>query len=174
MQIYLLGNPLGWWILIGLVAVYMGVFLADQLSRRRGVYPLPDSLRDRLYNSTGFFFVAWAFHYAPFYLMGRQLFLHHYLPSHLASALLGASIFQFLFVKGVNHPVSEAGPKTRPRPFVQVRVPIIAYVFAGVVTAGLAATFVFFSPLTYGTPGLDVAGVLSRKWLSTWDLHFAK
>jgi dolichyl-phosphate-mannose-protein mannosyltransferase len=33
--------------------------------------------------------------------------------------------------------------------------------------------FWFFAPLTYGTPGLDIAGVNARKWLG-YDLHFAK
>src|SRR5271155_2817815 len=51
----------------------------------------------RLYNSTGFFFLAWALHYFPFYLMGRQLFLHHYLPAHLASCLVTGALLEFIF-----------------------------------------------------------------------------
>ena len=53
--------------------------------------------RSRLYNSTGFFFIAWATHYFPFYVMGRQLFLHHYLPAHLASALVTGALVEFVF-----------------------------------------------------------------------------
>ena len=53
--------------------------------------------RSRLYNSTGFFFLAWATHYLPFYLMGRQLFLHHYLPAHLASCLVTGALLEFIF-----------------------------------------------------------------------------
>ena len=53
--------------------------------------------RSRLYNSTGFFFLCWAAHYLPFYLMGRQLFLHHYLPAHLASALVTGALLEFIF-----------------------------------------------------------------------------
>ena len=33
--------------------------------------------------------------------------------------------------------------------------------------------FCFYAPITYGTPGLDVEGVIARKWLG-YDLHFAK
>ena len=33
--------------------------------------------------------------------------------------------------------------------------------------------FCFYAPLTYGTPGLDVAGIKARQWLK-YDLHFAK
>src|SRR4051794_36922548 len=53
--------------------------------------------RMRMYNSTGFFFLAWALHYFPFYLMGRQLFLHHYLPAHLASCLVTGALLEFIF-----------------------------------------------------------------------------
>src|SRR5262245_60279381 len=53
--------------------------------------------RSRIYNSTGFFFLCWAAHYFPFYLMGRQRFLHHYLPSHLASALVAGALVEFIF-----------------------------------------------------------------------------
>jgi hypothetical protein len=50
-----------------------------------------------LYNSTGFFFLTWAAHYIPFFIMGRQLFLHHYLPAHLASALVAGALIEFIF-----------------------------------------------------------------------------
>lgn len=36
-QIYFLGNPVGWWIASSLLAVYVGIVLADQVSLRRGV-----------------------------------------------------------------------------------------------------------------------------------------
>ncbi|CAJ0834946.1 1818_t:CDS:2 [Entrophospora sp. SA101] len=31
-QIYLIGNPVGWWVVIGLIAVLVGVLAADMLS----------------------------------------------------------------------------------------------------------------------------------------------
>jgi dolichyl-phosphate-mannose-protein mannosyltransferase len=36
-QIYFLGNPVGWWIASSLIAIYVGVVLADQVSLRRGI-----------------------------------------------------------------------------------------------------------------------------------------
>lgn len=36
-QIYFVGNPLGWWFASGLLAIYAGIILADQISLRRGV-----------------------------------------------------------------------------------------------------------------------------------------
>ncbi|KAK3067946.1 Dolichyl-phosphate-mannose--protein mannosyltransferase 4 [Teratosphaeriaceae sp. CCFEE 6253] len=96
-QIYFLGNPVGWWFASSLLAVFAGILLADQVSVRRGVDTLDQRTRARLYNSTGFFLLLWAAHYAPFFIMGRQLFLHHYLPAHLASALVAGALVEFIF-----------------------------------------------------------------------------
>src|SRR5205807_1376147 len=73
--------------------------------QRRGIDALDSRTRSRLYNSTGFFWLAWAAHYFPFFLMGRQLFLHHYLPAHLASALVTGALVEFVF--GADAPEEE-------------------------------------------------------------------
>jgi dolichyl-phosphate-mannose-protein mannosyltransferase len=49
-QIYFVGNPLGWWLASALLAVYVGIILADQMSLRRGV----DALDHRKYCSARF------------------------------------------------------------------------------------------------------------------------
>lgn len=36
-QIYFIGNPVGWWLASGILAVYLGIVAADQLSLRRGI-----------------------------------------------------------------------------------------------------------------------------------------
>ena len=36
-QIYFLGNPVGWWLTSGLIAIFVGILGADQLALRRGV-----------------------------------------------------------------------------------------------------------------------------------------
>lgn len=41
-QIYFLGNPVGWWIASSLLAVFAGIWGADQLSRRRGIDALDE------------------------------------------------------------------------------------------------------------------------------------
>jgi len=43
-QIYFLGNPVGWWIASSLLAVFAGIIGADQLSLRRGVDALEESM----------------------------------------------------------------------------------------------------------------------------------
>lgn len=133
--------------------------------------------RSRLYNSTGFFFLAWATHYFPFFLMGRQLFLHHYLPAHLASTLVCGALLEFVFNTDPIDDSKTKGPP--PRRFVTARERFAgqsmkaAWIACFVILSAAAASWYFFLPLTYGYPGLDVDQVLRRKWFG-YDLHFAK
>jgi dolichyl-phosphate-mannose-protein mannosyltransferase len=144
--------------------------------------------RSRVYNSTGFFFLTWAAHYLPFFVMGRQLFLHHYLPAHLASALVTGALVEFIFnvePAQIDRQLEVAGEKkksgspiTAERPLpVRERLTgqslLGAWAASGLILSLLVWSFLYFAPLTYGKPGLSVDQVVSRKWLS-YDLHFAK
>ena len=202
-QIYFLGNPIGWWIASSVLAIFVGIILADQLSLRRGndalderkqnlPFPFNPSkglhsagTRKRLYNSTGFFFITWAAHYLPFFLMGRQLFLHHYLPAHLASSLVTGALLEFIFFAEPNEEAQKISSdgKNKKKLYEADRVTagtrlsnqnsMPLWAASGVFVALLVFGWFFFAPLTYGQPGLDVAGVKARKWLG-YDLHFAK
>ncbi|KAK0656397.1 glycosyltransferase family 39 protein [Cercophora newfieldiana] len=184
-QIYFVGNPIGWWIASSIIAVYVGIVLADQFSLRRGVDALDHRSRTRLYNSTGFFFLAWATHYFPFFVMGRQLFLHHYLPAHLASALVTGAIIEFIFsTDSAENEAAYQAIKAGKKPAVAKRHVsareryagqslLASWIAALVILAAIGAGWYFFLPLTYGYPGLTVEQVLRRKWLG-YDLHFAK
>ncbi|CZS99904.1 protein O-mannosyl-transferase 1 [Rhynchosporium graminicola] len=180
-QIYFLGNPLGWWLASSLLAVYVGIIAADQLSLRRNVDALDTRTRSRLYNSTGFFFIAWATHYLPFYVMGRQLFLHHYLPAHLASALVTGALLEFIFnveplIDDVPADKKTHAPARKHLP-AREKIPgqnlLASWAAVGVILTIVIGGWYYFLPLTYGYPGLDVAQVNARKWLG-YDLHFAK
>ena len=165
-QIYLLGNPIGWWLTISLIAILCGVLAADQIMDRRGEVAINPTTRRRLYNSTGFFLLAWAAHYFPFYLMGRQLFLHHYLPAHLASSLVAGAMFQFVF--------GRVGMKRARTTEERDPDSLLAWTAATAIIAVIVAGFVHFAPVTYGLPGLDVDAANKRKWLDTWDMHYLK
>lgn len=210
-QIYFLGNPIGWWIASSLLAVFAGIIGADQLSQRRGIDSLDErkslflpirsgkrpmitlvvGTRSRLYNSTGFFFLCWAAHYIPFFIMGRQLFLHHYLPAHLASALVTGALLEFVFnldpVGLDENFLQQTQPKTptknKDRGGKRIVVPakerigaqgmLALWAASGIVLALVMGGWYYFLPLTYGKPGLSVEEVIARKWLG-YDLHFAK
>jgi len=117
--------------------------------------------------------------------MGRQLFLHHYLPAHLASALITGAIVEFIFsADSAENEAAYQAIKAGKKPAVAKRHVSARERFAGqsllgswiatlVILAVVAAGWYFFLPLTYGYPGLSVEQVLRRKWLG-YDLHFAK
>ncbi|KYK58597.1 glycosyltransferase [Drechmeria coniospora] len=183
-QIYFAGNPVGWWIAAGLLAVFAGIICADQVSLRRGVDALDHRTRSRLYNSTGFFWLCWATHYIPFWIMGRQLFLHHYLPSHLASCLVAGGLLEFVFnsepaddeahAKGGRR-ASNAKPRkhlTSQERFAGKSMKN-AWLACSVILVACIACWFYFLPITYGYPGLSIPEVQNRKWLG-FDLHFAK
>ncbi|CDO51391.1 hypothetical protein DV113_002272 [Geotrichum candidum] len=163
-QIYFTGNFIGWWLEISFIAVYLGVLLADQLSRRRNIHALENSARNKLYNSLGFFFIGWATHYFPFFLMGRQKFLHHYLPAHLAAAYLTGGLFDFIFGE---MDIAEKRKKLSQKKNW-------TYIIATIVVLTLIiGCFLYFSPLTYGWPGLTVEQIRSRQLMDI-ELHFSK
>ncbi|TFY80319.1 hypothetical protein EWM64_g3692 [Hericium alpestre] len=172
-QIYLIGNIVGWWTCAVALSIYVGIMGADLLARRREVYALPDPVRNRMWNSAGFFLLVWFIHYFPFFLMNRQLFIHHYLPSHLASALVAGAVLSFILSETVNYPISVRGQQTKPQPRqyadLGYRGPAIFAVFCLM----LLVAFAYIAPLTYGTPGLDGEAVNAKRLLSSWTLHFA-
>ena len=84
--------------------------------------------------------------------MNRQLFLHHYLPAHLCSALVAGSVFNFIMGESINYPISVPGPGMRRMPAARSDVGRNAWVVVGVYLVPLIAMFVFLAPLTYGIP----------------------
>ncbi|KAF9512686.1 glycosyltransferase family 39 protein [Hydnum rufescens UP504] len=176
-QIYLIGNPLGWWICVMGLSVFVGIVGADLMARRRNIKPIQKviipELRNRLLNSTGFFVSAWAFHYFPFYLMSRQLFVHHYLPAHLASTLVAGSVLNFVLTESIEYPISVARrgvTHLRPRMYTDFGIKGLA--ISAAVLVILVISFCFFAPLSYGTPGLSGEEVNRRRIISSWTLHF--
>jgi len=175
-QIYMVGNVASWWTAILSVSVLVGILAADTLARRRGFYPIDRLIRKRLVNSTGFFLVAWAWHYLPFYLMNRQLFIHHYLPAHVCGCLVAGSVVNFIGSETIDYPVSRPGPLLSPSRYVAKRfgvVPMGVKMACGVIVGITVVVFWHLAPLTYGNPGLNPSEVEARKWLQ-WSLHFAK
>jgi dolichyl-phosphate-mannose-protein mannosyltransferase len=117
--------------------------------------------------------------------MGRQLFLHHYLPAHLCSCLVTGALLQFLFSRGFDGPVSPGVvvPGTTKGGVGKARGPVVMTrehdqtvlrIVGGVVIVAVVGGFLWFAPLTYGVPGCSVDRLEGMKWLDTWDFHFTK
>ncbi|KAG7192831.1 Dolichyl-phosphate-mannose--protein mannosyltransferase 4 [Scheffersomyces spartinae] len=160
-QIFFTGNIIGFWIQVALLSIFVGIVLADQISRRRNVYVLTDRARSTLYNTLGFLFIAYCAHYFPFFLMNRQKFLHHYLPAHLIAGLFGGALVDFMCTNITNKSL----PQTVNKPKL--------YIIVGGATSAIVWFFFYFSPLVYGDKSLSPAQVQSRQWLDI-KLHFAK
>ena len=124
--------------------------------------------------------------------MGRQLFLHHYLPAHLVSCLVTGALVEFIFNVDPVLDDDVAQTLTTQKNKVAAKMPDKAkkhfqtaqerlrgqsmlgtWVATGAVLSVVVYGFYFFFPLTYGWPGLTPEQVNARKWLG-YDLHFAK
>ena len=98
----------------------------------------------------GFLFMGWGLHYFPFFLMSRQLFLHHYLPALYFAILLLCAVFDFMT------------STLRPRWRLQI---------AAVLIILAVWNFSIFSPLVYGSPWTR-AECENARWLRTWDFSW--
>jgi dolichyl-phosphate-mannose-protein mannosyltransferase len=174
-QIYLTGNLFGWYLSVGGIAVFTGIMLADLLARRRGIEPIEEPVRHRVVQSAGFFFAAWALHYIPFFAMGRSLFLHHYLPAATVNYLLLGAMYQFIFVDGVDSPVSFLSRKSKLTFQTSMRAELNwkPYAAVGITLLLQIAMFVYLAPLTYGTP-LTLEGIQQHQLLDGWKLQYGK
>ncbi|KAI9224935.1 Dolichyl-phosphate-mannose-protein mannosyltransferase-domain-containing protein [Blastocladiella britannica] len=159
-QIYLLPNPIAWWFATAMIGIYAASWALERLAERRGIY-FDREAANQMHYSTGFLFVAWALHYLPFYLMGRSLFLHHYLPAAIIAAMIAGAMWDFVMTTFL--------PNLR-RNTVQSA---IAWLITLAAVGGVVFTFWFFSPMTYGNASLTKDELRSRKWLASWDFQYS-
>ncbi|KAK0191625.1 glycosyltransferase family 39 protein [Armillaria mellea] len=146
-QIYLIGNPIIWWLSTLSVASYIFVRGFLILRAKRGYQDFASTKVVKYDSLCGFLFLGWSLHYFPFFLMGRQLFLHHYFPALYFAILLLCGVFDLIT------------STLRPR----VRLQIAAVLIVISIWA-----FLHFSPLAYGNTWTKDE-CKSSKWLKTWD-----
>ncbi|ORX40287.1 putative Dolichyl-phosphate-mannose--protein mannosyltransferase 2 [Kockovaella imperatae] len=150
-QVYLVGNPVVWWTSTLAIALYVGVRGLLILRAKRGYRDLY-APKTAFYDETcAFLLMSWGLHYLPFFLMQRQLFLHHYLPALYFAVLLLCTVFDYIT------------SRLRPRTRVQIAAVLLILVIW---------SYNHFSPLTYARPW--TRGKCERaKWLKTWDFSCA-
>ena len=150
--IYLLGNPVIWipgFFSVVFYLAYVGIDFV--LSQRKSNMQL-NGYGEMIYNSMAVFSTGYLLHYVPFFLMQRQLFLHHYLPALYFSILSLGGMFEFM-----TH-------KFKKISWLFLLIRIFALVFASIAIY----VFVLFSPLTYGLEQ-PRQNCLELKWNSNWD-----
>lgn len=153
-QVYLLGNPLIWWSSTAAIALYVAFKGLAVLRWQRSFNDYKNVNFKRFDYEVGTTVLGWAFHYFPFFLMARQLFLHHYLPALYFAIMALSQIFDFILNR--------------------IQLPVIGK--KSIVGSGLIATFlalsvgvfVIYSPLTYANPWTRDA-CQSVKLLDSWD-----
>ncbi|KAI8147189.1 family 39 glycosyltransferase [Fennellomyces sp. T-0311] len=177
-QIYMTGNIFGWRFGLVVVLLFAGVTIAQLLARQRDTHAVQNAaVRQRLFRSAGFFWLLWGFHYLPFFVMGRSLYLHHYLPALSCCYLLVGALFDLACVKGINSPTSamhtSSNENQRSFTAMRARPTYWSYLIACAILSAQFAVFVFLAPITYGSPALTAEQISRRKILQTWDIAFA-
>ncbi|KAL6609035.1 glycosyltransferase family 39 protein [Neocallimastix sp. 'constans'] len=155
-SIYLIGNPFVWYlgsISIGIFVIYYILFLLVKQAKAGLSKKVRKSLIKLAYPG-GLLFTAWATHYLPFFLMGRQLFLHHYLPALYFSILISVIFIDTILLNRFRQPTTK---------IIIVAILSIIAIF----------NYKKYSPLTYGTP-MSYNHCLSMKMKDTWDFDCYK
>jgi hypothetical protein len=133
------------WVVLGppswAMSGFGGVLVSSGLSAG---WPKACGSRVRALDGLLVLFGGWVLHYAPFFLFGRQLFLHHYLPALVFGVGLLAALVDHLCGRLV------AGPAT---------------------CIAMSAIWLYgvLAPLSLGT-ALTPAQIAARQLRSTWDL----
>lgn len=168
-QIYLLGNPFAWWFAILGPFLYLSMWCIDRVLLQRGVDDFGKCVRGYWDRCIGFLVFAWGMHWAPFFLMNRMLFLHHYMPAYIISVLVSTVLVDFLFRDFVR-PMWTLGGRMKSW---RGKEGLGYAVFVALVCAIVGWGFWYFSPLCYGTGFATLDSLKSRKWIESWDLQYA-
>ena len=136
-QIYLLGNPIVWWASTASIAIWV-LFKGIAILRwQRSCKDYSNSTFKRFDYEIGSSVLGWALHYFPFYLMQRQLFLHHYFPALYFAVIAWCQIFDYATAR-----LPAIGIKSNP---LFNRVATVSFLALSV------AAFALYSPLAYGS-----------------------
>lgn len=153
-QIYLIGNPLVWWSASAAVAIYVLFKGLAVLRWQRSCGDYSNTIFKRFDYEIGTSVLGWALHYFPFYLMQRQLFLHHYFPALYFGIMAFCQVFDFVTAR-----IAVVGLKDHP---------IINKATATALLALSGVVFYLYSPLAYGNPWTK-AECNRVKLFNTWD-----
>ena len=172
-QIYLLGNPVSWWLSILGLMVYVCMWVIDRTLLHRGMDDFGINIRRWWDRSMGFLFIAWAFHWIPFFLMGRMLFLHHYLPAFIITVMLTATLIDFFGRMSRNSATHHMKTIIPMNKWMVSQGSLFYHIFIIALTAVVVVSFIYFMPLSYGTGFPSRELLRTRKWFKSWDLQHA-
>jgi dolichyl-phosphate-mannose-protein mannosyltransferase len=141
-NIYLLGNPVVWW---GILMVIIGGVLASK----------PALARLKPYRfALGFLGAGYLMNFLPFSGIVRVMFLYHYF-----FALIYSLAFAVILLGGLCGWTDDKQPWHFPSPTSRS-------LYFGALAAAVAG-FLYFAPLSYGTP-LSPQQIEQHMWLRSW------
>lgn len=154
--IYMLGNPVIWISVLVSVVLYCIFEAKVVILSQRGVNNHYSSnlqltlgaIRMSL-GAAWLLTLGWALHWFPYFLMGRQLFLHHYFPALYFGILLTACVFD----------AATTSVKRLPKCIIGIVCAVI--IFTG---------FIMYAPITYGTE-MSKGTCAMLKLRSKWDFN---
>jgi len=135
-QIYLIGNPLIWLSTTAAIAIYIAFKGLAIIRWQRSCNDYSHMQFKRFDYELGMSVLGWAFHYFPFFLMQRQLFLHHYFPALYFGIIVFSQLFDFVTTR-----FASFGLKERP---------MIGQSGAVIFLAASIIVFMLYAPLGYG------------------------
>jgi dolichyl-phosphate-mannose-protein mannosyltransferase len=153
-QIYLIGNPVVWWTATAAIVIYVLFKGIAVLRWQRSCNDYSNTIFKRFDYEIGTSVLGWALHYFPFFLMQRQLFLHHYFPALYFGVMACCQMFDFLTARLPVFGVSQ-------KPIIN-RASAISFLALSVVA------FWLLSPLAYGNAWTK-SQCQSVKLFNTWD-----
>ncbi|OMH83876.1 Dolichyl-phosphate-mannose-protein mannosyltransferase 1 [Zancudomyces culisetae] len=148
--IYQLGNPVVWWLASLSIASVCFLFFSDLILSKREIYIFSLTKSSFSPSSVALITIGYFSHYLPFYLMDRELFLHHYFP---------ALWFSILAI-----PIVAELASSSLRVSSTLRHSLYLIIFAAALSA-----FYTFAPITYALT-FTKQQCASMKWLPTWDI----
>lgn len=152
-QIYLIGNPFIWLGSTAAIVLYIAFKGFSVLRWQRACNDYTNVVFKRFDYEIGSNVLGWALHYFPFFLMQRQLFLHHYFPALYFAIIVMCQIFDFATAR-----IGALGLRDRP---------LIGKAGVIIILALSIIVFSLYAPLAYGNAWTvsDCKRVqLSKKW----------
>ncbi|KAM6961295.1 protein O-mannosyl-transferase 2 [Aplochiton taeniatus] len=161
-RVYLLGNPVVWWLNLFSLGLYIVMVAGACLALQRNI-PLDHKRTEQcwvLLDGGGLLLLGWFLHYAPFYTMGRILYYHHYFPAMLFNTMLTGitldTLLQsadLLFRSLCSHWLLRGGQ--------------VVLVFS------ILYSFYLFHPLSYGMRGPlahePTSTMAGLRWMESWE-----
>lgn len=150
--IYLLGNAVVWWSVTAFIGIFVVLCLSELIAWQVGKPVLQDKDVINFHIQVIHYLLGFAVHIGPSFLMGRQMFLHHYLPAY------------YFGILAFGHALDITAT------YVLRRKKNFAYTLLAVF---FALSYYFFkdhSPIIYGTEWTkDLCN--KSKWVSSWDYN---